>query len=160
MTWSPIDCSKSDIVLDGLTKCEQTNSRSGPAGMGDYYSQRAQVSTSVQRTSIYVHKPRAALRTGGIGMITPEQREQWLAHPSQDTNRPGITFLGNTEDARRLRQDFFDERLAVLLIREERSAHGRILGRGLHVVWHPLPANAPATNRSSHQRLHREDWCR
>jgi hypothetical protein len=92
LTWLPIDCSKSDITLDGITKCEQTNPRSGPDAMGDYYSQRAQVSTSDQRTYIYVHKPRAALRTGGVGMMTPEQREQWLSHPSPDTNKPGIVF--------------------------------------------------------------------
>jgi hypothetical protein len=92
LTWSPIDCSKSDIALDGITRCEQTNSRSGPDGQGDYYFQIARVSTSEQRIYIYVHKPRAALRTGGIGMMTPEQREQWLTRPSQDAIKPGIVF--------------------------------------------------------------------
>ena len=84
LKWLPIDCSSSDILLAGTTKCEESAPWSGTDGQAQYFAQRAQVLNTSEHTYVYVYKPRIALMTGGVAGLSPEEREKWLSGPSPD----------------------------------------------------------------------------
>src|SRR5262249_42531814 len=90
--WVPVDCSKSDIVLAGITKCEEAAPWSGTDGQAQILSQRAQVLSASEHTYVYAYKPRIALMTSGVTGLSPEQREKWLPGLSQDAVKSGGNF--------------------------------------------------------------------
>jgi hypothetical protein len=92
VTWAPIDCSKSDIVLAGLTKCEEAGPWDGSDARGQVHAQRAFVQNGAELTYVYVFKPRVTLMTGGVGGLSPEQREKWLSGPTQQMAKSGTNF--------------------------------------------------------------------
>jgi hypothetical protein len=95
MTWTPIDCAKSDIVLAGITKCEEAGPWDGSDARGQVHAQRAFVQSANERAYVYVFKPRITLMTGGVGGFSPEQREKWLSATKSAANfSPTLNVAG------------------------------------------------------------------
>jgi hypothetical protein len=92
ITWSPIDCAKSDIVLDRIEKCWLSNSYSGSDGRGEYHLQIAAFNTGTEKVYVYLHKPRVELQTGGIAVPTEAERESYLSKPSAEAQKFGGNF--------------------------------------------------------------------
>ena len=88
-TWSPIDCAKSSIVLDGITKCQESNSYAGSDGRSDYHLQTAAFTTATERVYVFLQKPRVELETGGIAVPDEAVREKYLSKPSADAGKSG-----------------------------------------------------------------------
>jgi hypothetical protein len=90
--WSTIDCSRSDIVLDGITKCDESSEHAGPDGRGSFHYQRASFSGAEQRAYVFLQKPRVLITSGGIESPTEATRERLLAQTNSAAAKAGANF--------------------------------------------------------------------
>jgi hypothetical protein len=94
-TWSDVDCSKSEIVMPGYSKCRMETAVAGEEGRGEFQSQTATYRAGDEFILVFLQKPRITLAGAAI-KVTPEARETFLSQPAAEVAKKGTNFSPTT----------------------------------------------------------------
>jgi hypothetical protein len=81
LTWTDLDCAKSDILLAQYSKCQIQTAAAGNEGRGQFQSQSATYRSANEFVFAFLQKPTSTFYGASI-KVPPESRESYLSKPN------------------------------------------------------------------------------
>jgi hypothetical protein len=91
LTWTDLDCARSDILLAQYSKCQMQTSITGNEGRGQFQSQSATYRSANEFVFVYLQKPTSSFYNASI-KVSAEIRETYLSKPSAEAGQKGTNF--------------------------------------------------------------------